>query len=53
MKIDNKEELRAISEVLDYDLVTEIIWSAIHAIKDNPKLSIEEAIQYGKDEWIK
>ncbi len=34
-------------------LVTEVVLSALLAMKENNDLSIEEAIQIGYDEWIK
>ncbi len=34
-----------------YDLATEILWTAMHALKRNHTLTIPEAIAIGKDEW--
>lgn len=36
-----------------YGLETEVIWSAMGALQGNPEQTIEEAIAYGLDEWIK
>jgi hypothetical protein len=50
-------ELDSITQVLKYGdehgLSVEIIWSAMNAIKDNPKLAISEALNIGAGEWIK
>lgn len=34
-------------------LLTEIIWSAMNSIKDNPDMTVEEACFHGVNEWIK
>jgi len=51
-------ELDSITQVLKYfgyehGLSVEIIWSAMHAIKNNPQLTISEALNIGAEEWIK
>jgi hypothetical protein len=51
------EELKAAHHALvnakEYDLEAEVfVWSLIH-LKENPGLTIEEAIEKGHDEWIK
>lgn len=50
-------ELEAIAACLKeserYELQIEVIWSALGAMRDDPKISIEEAINRGLDEWIK
>lgn len=35
------------------DLNVEIIWSAMNTLKQQPELSIEQAIECGVSEWIK
>lgn len=51
------KELKSIRYILDYaadwSLDTEVVWSALNAIKENPSLTIEEAINIGASEWIK
>jgi hypothetical protein len=34
-------------------LLPEVIWSSLHAMKDNPELSVLQAIEEGINEWIK
>lgn len=46
-------ELDTIANVLNEDLCVEILWSAMNALKQNPNLSIQEAIETGYGEWIK
>lgn len=36
-----------------YDLTTEVVWSALKALKENPKLEIAEAMEIGYNEWVK
>lgn len=33
------------------DLLTEVLWSAMKALKENPELSIPQALKVGKCEW--
>jgi uncharacterized protein (DUF111 family) len=35
------------------DLTGEVIWSAMGYLKMNPSNTIEEACEFGLDEWIK
>ena len=54
---ESQKELEAISNTIDYadsqGLTPEVIWSAMHALKGNPELSIQEALREGEFEWIK
>lgn len=51
------EELQEISDCLTeaeyYGLTDKVIWSALNAMKENPELTIEEAITIGLNEWVK
>jgi hypothetical protein len=55
----NESELEAISNVLFneevhvHHLLTEVVWSACHFLKKNPTATIEDAMDYGYNEWIK
>ena len=55
--IDILEELNvaesAIRQAFDDGLAAEVLVFAIKAMKENPNLSITEAIYIGYDEWIK
>lgn len=42
--------LKAASE---FGLQTEVVWYALKAMKENPRLTIEEAINIGYEEWAK
>lgn len=50
-------ELKYIANVLEwsqeYNMVPEVIWSALQAMKQDPSISIQEAMLYGYNEWIK
>jgi len=50
-------EWEAIHEALkgasEFDLQTEVVMYALKAMKENPLLTIEEAINIGFNEWIK
>lgn len=51
------KEFRAVkltlAEAIDAGLEVEVVLFALRAIKENPSLTIEEAILAGYDEWIK
>ena len=51
------EELTTIHSVLseakEYGLETEVIWSALNSLKNNPTQTIVEAMENGINEWIK
>lgn len=51
------QDLKDIRYILDYaaewSLDTEVVWSALKAMKENPSLTIGEAINIGASEWIK
>ena len=40
-------------EIAKYGLICEVIWSAMEYLKANPTKSIKEALEAGKQEWIK
>lgn len=40
-----------INDAKQYGLEAEVIYSALLAMKENPSLSIEDAIAIGCDEW--
>jgi len=42
-----------LDESAEYGLTTEVVFSALQAMKNDPKLTIAEAIQIGYDEWVK
>lgn len=50
-------EIRNISTALksaeDYGLLTEVVWSAMHYMKENPEATLSDAISYGLLEWVK
>lgn len=50
-------EIRNISNALqtagEYGLMTEVVWSAMHYMKQNPKATLCDAISYGLLEWVK
>lgn len=43
----------AIKSADEYGMQLEVIIWALRAMKENPLLTIEEAIQIGHDEWVK
>jgi hypothetical protein len=53
----HENDLKAISEAIKqgdkHSLTVEIIWSAMIYLKSHPKESIEDAMDYGINEWIK
>lgn len=52
-----KSELLTIGESLqcagEYNLLVEVVWSALHYLKANPSKSTNEAIEFGFNEWVK
>ena len=40
-----------LDEAVDYNLTVEVIASSFQALKDNPEMSIKEALQHGLSEW--
>jgi hypothetical protein len=50
-ELNNAESV--IEEAYENGLAAEVFVFAIKAMKENPKLSINEAIYIGYDEWIK
>lgn len=51
------DEFEAIQTALkgasEFNLEVEVVWYALKAMKENPRLSIEEAIKIGFEEWVK
>ena len=54
---DVDEEMEAVgvclTEAAKYHLETEVVCWALKALKDNPNLTIIEAINIGLNEWVK
>lgn len=56
-QIEFKEpaDFKAVADTLKesgkHGLEVEVFWSAMNALKHNPALSIEEALDYGLYEW--
>lgn len=50
-------EFEAIQSALkgasEFNLEVEVVWYALKAMKENPLLTIEEAIAVGFEEWVK
>ena len=48
-------DLEAVNEALetahDYNLELEVVWSALRAVKNDPSLSIADAMAMGLNEW--
>ncbi len=42
-----------LQEAKEYNLETEVVWSALETMKCNSKLTVVEAMQSGLNEWIK
>ena len=43
----------ALEEAQNYGLLTEVVWSAMHYMKENPEATLSDAISYGLLEWVK
>lgn len=43
----------ALNEATKYGLQTEVVYSALLGLKNNPEWTIEQAISYGFYEWVK
>jgi hypothetical protein len=43
----------ALTEASQYRLTTEVVWSALQAMKQAPNITIQEAVHHGLSEWIK
>lgn len=55
-KTGTDKDMKAISDIITknpYGLDVEIIWSAMNFLRQHPSYSIESAIEFGVDEWIK
>ena len=42
-----------IEEAGKYGLIAEVVYFALRYMKNNPEVSIEDAISYGFYEWVK
>ena len=42
-----------IDESAEHGLITEVVYFSLQAMKNNPQLTIAEAIQIGYDKWVK
>jgi hypothetical protein len=55
--MSTSDEIRSITTALEsadnYGLLTEVVWSAMHYMKENPKATLCDAISYGLLEWVK
>ena len=51
------DEFEAIQNALkgasEFNLEVEVVWYALKYMKENPRLTIEEAINLGFKEWVK
>ena len=45
--------LSLLSKAKEYNLETEVVWSALNSLKNNPTQTIVEAMENGMNEWIK
>lgn len=43
----------ALKGASEFDLQVEVVWYALKAMKENPRLTIEEAMDIGFNEWVK
>lgn len=46
-------DMNAISDILKEDLVVEIIYTAMRSLRGAPDDTVEEAISFGFNEWVK
>lgn len=44
---------KILNDAQEEHLLTEVVISALHAMGNNPNLTIEEVIQEGYNEWVK
>ena len=54
--MNGKEEIHYIVEVLQKtpkELMTKVLWSAMHILKVNSDMSIQDAMDYGYNDWVK
>lgn len=54
---DILETMGLINEALDqaqqYGLTTEVVYSALTYLKQHPTMSVEDAILFGLEDWVK
>lgn len=48
---DHENDMKAVMGAIKSNLPCEVIWSAMNYLKQNPKKTIEDAIEYGYAEW--
>lgn len=52
-----EEQIAIINNALliaaEYGVQSEVMVSALNAMRECPGLTLEEAVQYGLDEWVK
>jgi len=57
MQTNNVEQLEYVNEVLEqakeWGLEAEVVLCALNYMKQTPALSIEDAITFGFEEWVK
>lgn len=57
MQTNNVEQLEYVNEVLsqakEWGLEAEVVLCALNYMKETPALSIEDAITFGFEEWVK
>jgi len=54
--MNGKEEEQYILKILrdtPKDKMMKVIWSAMHILKINPDMSVQEAMEYGYNDWVK
>ena len=44
---------RTLRKSNSYNLTTEVVWSALTAIRDNPDITTLQAMEIGYNEWVK
>jgi len=42
-----------LDEAAEFGLMSEVVLTALQSMKQNPNLTIQQAIQIGYDEWVK
>ena len=45
--------LKSLETANTYNLSAEVVWSALHHLKENPETDLVDAISYGLLEWTK
>lgn len=47
------KDCESVHQIINEELAVEIILWAMYAIKQNPEITIQDAISYGVNEWVK